>query len=156
LHSSVHLYPTMVYTGKPSRGCGMCKSRRIKVSPVIRFSPALYMALFVSSMNDGSQVLPILMLMHHSATRNGQRVGTARNLGVNVQDIRTSLIWYSEMKTKLWLARRGRRRAQSHLKAATGHQARKLHHICEFLSQCFIFYSVFGPSQICCFMDQPR
>jgi hypothetical protein len=133
----------MVYTGKPSRGCGMCKSRRIKVSPVIRFSPVLYTVQSVSRTNDGSQALPISILTYHSATRNGQHVATARNRGVTVQDIRMSLIWYSEMRTKLWLARRERRLGQSRLEAAL-RQARKLHHICESFNSFSTLHNEFG------------
>jgi hypothetical protein len=54
-----------------------------------------------------------------------------------------SLIWYSEMRTKLWLARRERRLGQSRLEAAL-RQARKLHHICESFNSFSTLHNEFG------------
>jgi hypothetical protein len=78
-----------------------------------------------------SQALLISILMCHSATKSGRRVATARSQDETVQDTRMNLISSSEMRTKLWLARRRRPVGRDLPGAVRVAQARNTLHFCK-------------------------
>lgn len=118
----------MVYTGKPSRGCGMCKSRRIKVSDENMFGD---FSLSADIYTQRSASFTHLILTYDSAMKRDQHAGIVRSQGVNVRDTRMNLIWCSEMRTKPWLARRRRLPDLYRPEAVPVAQARMHHHICK-------------------------
>ena len=154
LHSFAYSYITMVYTGKPSRGCGMCKSRRIKVSSNLA-AFINYSTRMGGVPRQCPQALLALILNCHSAMRNAQHVATARSRGVTARDIRMSLIWYFEMRTKLWLARRRKLPDWRRRGPVLGAQARMLHRICKLIPNDWsrpaqgVHYSTQALSSIC-------
>lgn len=88
LHEYGTFYNTMVYCGKPSRGCQMCRTRRIKV------------CLFrIVCLYTSSQIF-LLIASNCSAMRPNQLVDSVRSLDDNVQGIKTILISSSGMKLK--------------------------------------------------------
>ena len=86
---------TMVYCGKPSRGCQMCRTRRIKVSSWVPRA---------MNMSNGTTSFPYSSIAdrtpHPSAMKPNQHVCNARSLDDNVQDIKTTSTLSSAMKLK--------------------------------------------------------
>jgi hypothetical protein len=69
----------MVYTGKPSKGCGMCKSRRIKVG-------------FPHCINPKVGRLGNMADAERSVMKNVQYAANARRAAGSVLATRTNLI----------------------------------------------------------------
>lgn len=134
----------MVYTGKPSRGCQMCKTRRIKVSDSFAgesfqsvWWEAFYMSLTCEEWSP-FQDMPcqpgiLFILTECSATRKDQHVATAGSQDGIARGTRTTSISCSAMRIKQWLARRRKPLARDHLEAVPGAQARIHLHICKLI-----------------------
>ena len=96
-----------------------------------------YTLLHVIHSSPGELVHALLLLATcgtagltcHSAMKNDQHAGIARNPDATVQAIRTNLIWYLEMRTKLWRERQGRPLGRRLSNTAPVAQARNLHQI---------------------------
>jgi hypothetical protein len=101
---------TMVYTGKPSRGCGMCKSRRIKVSTQYYnvVAQSYKRAPNPVGWSHPPNLCPVSLLTCRSVMKRDRHVATAENQGASVLDSKTNSIWCSGMRTKQWLVRRRR------------------------------------------------
>jgi hypothetical protein len=106
----------MVYTGKPSRGCAMCKSRRIKVrnsAPnfilgrtdlrVCHSAWSRNMRLDQSSLENPTDELFLFSVMN-----NVRYVANVRSLEETVPGIRTNSTLSFEMRIKPWSGRLGR------------------------------------------------
>lgn len=86
LYCTTYRFLSMVYCGKPSRGCQMCRSRRIKV-PMLH----LFRSSLLTPTIEGTRVGKLTRIFTNSVMRPNPPVINVRNLGDSVRDIKMTL-----------------------------------------------------------------